>query len=116
MSIWVTGAFLGFHRYDKAPDDVSYLRDKHRHKFTWRAEIFVTPGNDRELEFHQVQTAIRTWVMDVYLSKGAYQTLGSCETIALDISAFITENISGSGHIVTVSEDEECGSTYYREL
>jgi len=116
MSIYVTGSFNGFHRYTEAPEDVAYLRDKHRHLFTWKVEIFVNPTIDRHLEFHQVQNEIKRFVADNWISTGAYQTLGSCESMALELSAFVTENIVPTPHTITVSEDNECGSTYYREL
>jgi hypothetical protein len=112
MSIWVTGSFTAFHHYPGAPDDVSYLREPHRHKFYWRAEIFINPAVDRELEFHQVQRTINE-KLPLCINKS---DAGSCEMMAKAISKVITEHITLSGRIITVSEDNECGSTYYHYL
>ena len=52
--IWVTFSKTGMHRYPEAPEDVSYLRHPHRHKFLFKATVTVE-HDDREIEFHQMQ-------------------------------------------------------------
>lgn len=110
MSIWVTGSFVAFHRYPTAPEDVKYLGHTHRHKFYWRAEIFINPAIDRELEFHQVQTTINS-----HLNVNKCDA-GSCEMMAKMISGIIRQYVGLHDHSITVSEDNECGSTYYYNL
>lgn len=111
MSIWVTGSFIGYHRYPDAPDDVQYLRNLHRHIFNWKAEIFVSPSKDRQLEFHQVQGTI----VGAIAFHVNFTNTGSCETIAKAISDIIWTSVGHFDHTTTVDEDEECGSTYYFE-
>lgn len=108
MSVWVTGSFIGWHKWLQAPDEVSYLRYPHRHKFNWKAEVFVNPNKDRALEFHLVQQAICT-----PLNKLDVSDSGSCESIAKAISDVIWKYIGHYDHTVTVDEDGEVGATYY---
>jgi hypothetical protein len=61
--IIVTWEFEGFHSWIKAPDDVAFLRDRHRHLFKCKAEIEVLHG-DRELEFFQVKRFLQSFSMD----------------------------------------------------
>lgn len=46
--------FRTLHKYENAPESVSFLRNIHRHKFEVEVKISVT-HNDRELEFIIVQ-------------------------------------------------------------
>ena len=109
MSIWVTGRFEGYHQYPDAPDDVSYLKSLHRHIFNWKAEIFVNPKKDRELEFHQVQGIISGGIP----FNINFTNTGSCESIANAISDIIWKHVGRYDHTITVDEDGECGATYY---
>jgi len=110
VSIWVTGSIVGWHKWKEAPPEVGYLRNLHRHKFNWRAEVFVSPNKDRQLEFHLVQQAIahHANAMDNF-------NFGSCESIANAISDIIWKHVGHFNHNVTVDEDNECGATYYFE-
>jgi len=115
MSIWVTGSFIGWHQWKEAPNEVGYLRNDHRHKFNWRAEIFVSPRKDRQLEFHMVQQAIAGGIIDfLKIDQHVFNT-GSCESIAQAISDLVWKHIGHYDHTITVDEDGECGSTYYFE-
>lgn len=111
MSIWVTGSYTAFHRYPEAPSDVEYLKAPHRHKFYWRAEIYISPTVDRELEFHQVQKKINDQLPHSINKLDA----GSCESMARAISRIITKHVTLAPRSITVSEDNECGSTYFCE-
>ena len=33
MTLWVTTQLEGFHKWEQAPDEVAYLRERHRHMF-----------------------------------------------------------------------------------
>lgn len=48
--VFCTTQFEGFHSWPDAPENVSYLRDRHRHIFHVRAETIVD-HNDRQIEF-----------------------------------------------------------------
>lgn len=74
--IIVTYQCDGFHRWAAAPDDVAFLRNKHRHLFKVRVGIPVT-HNDRDREFFME----RDKVMDILLNH-QWNDAGSCEMIA----------------------------------
>ena len=109
MSIWVTGAFVGWHNYPEAPEDVGYLQFPHRHKFNWKVEIFTKVGIDRELEFHLTQLMITNYL----IRSINVQSTGSCEMIAQLISTIVLDHIGHYDHTITVDEDGECGACYY---
>lgn len=48
--VFSTIRFEGFHRWPNAPDEVAFLRDRHRHIFHVRAEVEVH-HDDRDVEF-----------------------------------------------------------------
>ena len=48
--IWITTSMEGFHAYPDAPDEVAFLRNRHRHLFHFRVYIEVF-HDDREIEF-----------------------------------------------------------------
>jgi hypothetical protein len=106
--IWVTFARPGIHCHPKAPEDVSYRRQPHRHLFKFKVGIQVH-HDDREIEFHM----FLNWITSQY-DKGTLQLdHKSCEMIAQDIiSALIVKyDCSNRSLLVTVSEDDECGAT-----
>lgn len=57
VTIFITTAFVGFHRWSGAPRSVDYLRSRHRHVFHVRAETRVT-HNDRDIEFIQFKDQV----------------------------------------------------------
>lgn len=48
--VFATTRFEGFHRWPDAPEEVAFLRDRHRHVFHVRAEVPVR-HDDRDVEF-----------------------------------------------------------------
>ena len=112
--IWVTFDKVGFHKYPDAPDEVAYLRDRHRHVFKFRVTVEVT-HNDREIEFHM----LKNWLMSLYDSKALEVDYKSCEMLAEDLLSKISSKygvLAGTGNnavremSVEVSEDGECGA------
>jgi len=61
--IIVTTEWVGFHSWDDAPDEVSFLRNKHRHKFNCRVALPVS-HNDRDKEFFMVKRGLDEFVAD----------------------------------------------------
>lgn len=103
-SIFVTTTFVGFHRWLNAPDQVSFLRNFHRHIFHVRVEFPVT-HDDRDLEFFIVKTKLDQYIATVIRRDDA----GSCETIAQTIfDGFWMGAIRPT--LVEVSEDSENGA------
>lgn len=104
-SICVTTQFVGFHKWDKAPKIVSWLRNFHRHIFYVKA-YFEVSHNDRDLEFFMVQRAL-----DKFMAKNIYLAdVGSCESVA----ETILEEFKPQAYKVEVWEDKENGAIIER--
>lgn len=78
----------GIHRWKKCPiEEVSYLRNYHRHTFFIIAECFVS-HNDRDIEFIELSHKIKDYLHKKYFSK-QYQCLffddNSCEMVANEL-------------------------------
>ncbi len=99
--IVVTGTFVGFHKWPEAPDEVSYLRELHRHLFTYKV-YFPVSHNDRELEFHIQKEKVAKHIYDIQGSQDVYKW--SCETWAETLLSFTAASR------VEIWEDGECGS------
>jgi hypothetical protein len=109
--VWVTFQRKGYHFYPDAPEDVGYLRDRHRHLFKFKVKIEVLHDN-REIEFHQFQNTIEGW----YDSGALELNHKSCEMMADDLYKLLVEEYScGTPRelCIEVSEDGECGSECY---
>lgn len=106
MFIKVKTQFEGFHRWDKAPKEVSFLRQTHRHLFYVTATIEVSHSN-RDIEYFMCQRYINL------LFKAMKKKLGvkaSCEQMASYIHSKLTKKYRGRFIRVEVSEDQENGS------
>lgn len=98
--ITVFNQFNGCHCYPMAPDEVSYLKNVHRHCFKVKTTISVT-HNDRELEFYMVQDEIDLFIKDNFLSGSM-----SCEMYAEQLVYFILDKYGSDREVsVEVSED-----------
>lgn len=106
--IWVTSEFEAFHRWDKAPSEVAFLRNLHRHLFKVRVEFKVT-HSDRDLEFFIVKKKLSDYIFNflVPLSRGEQSM--SCEMFAENIFTFFKSNEYPVVE-VSVSEDGENGA------
>lgn len=103
--VWISTAFQAWHRWKDAPDDVSFLRDFHRHLFHVKVGVEVNHG-DREVEFFTFKRRVEDYIHKVYADQPRLEV--SCEMIAADLlKAF-------SAQEVTVSEDGENGATVTR--
>ena len=99
------------HRYEQAPEEVSFLREWHRHMLHIETEIEVT-HDDRELEFIMVKDYIDQCLDHMinleYVEK-------SCEMVAKEIIAKLVERYGERAIECTVWEDNENGGrVYYR--
>ncbi len=102
--IYIKTQFEGFHRWKDAPNEVSFLRNKHRHIFYVVVYIPVE-HNDREIEFILFKREIEEFINN-NINK---QDVGSCEMIAEKIA--ININIKYNRPIlVDISEDNENGA------
>lgn len=111
IQIQVKNVFSGVHYYANAPEEVSFLRNPHRHQFVVRTTLEVF-NEDRELEFLLVKKAIYDYIMKEMGKDGSIDLGGhSCEWLALKIAQFIQFKYGCHRQIsVGVYEDDENGA------
>lgn len=113
-SVIVNVKQVGFHRWPDAPERRAYLRDKHRHVFTFRVEVGVL-HTDRDVEFHTLQDDITGWLADLYPWDGAAPPFGydfgtrSCEQLAVELEGKLREEGRYRVLSIEVWEDDENG-------
>ena len=78
MTVYITTQFPMFHRWAKAPEDVSVLREWHRHIFHVKAWKEVT-HDDRDIEFITLKTHINGYIARTFYNRRHHF---SCEMIA----------------------------------
>ncbi len=110
-TIYVTTSFQGFHCWPDAPEQVAFLRSKHRHIFNVRLEVEVKHG-DRDVEFFMLKEEL-----DNFLDKEIEKDLGpcSCEQLASSIIAYF-EKQRYSVYSCEVNEDNENGAIIRRRI
>ena len=101
--IWITTSFEGFHAYPDAPDEVSFLRNKHRHMFHFRVYIEVF-HDDREIEFFMFKKDVEKMINFISINNK------SCEMISDGLHHAIKANYPNRDITIEVSEDLENGS------
>ena len=105
----------GFHCYPQASvnhnNDVSFLEERHRHKFIIRARMPVNDMN-REQEFFLVQANIIRLLSKDYDVSTLGMEFGSdsCEMIAENIAFKLTQEYELPRATVSVHEDDENGA------
>lgn len=102
-------AVQGFHKWEGAPEQLSYLAQRHRHIFEIRAQFMVF-NNDRQIELISKQDEIKKYLLDKYGNKdGACEFGGmACEHIAEEIIDVF------DAHSVEVLEDGYGGACLVR--
>ena len=109
-SIFVTFQQEGIHCYPAAKDisGVEFLQYPHRHVFHFKVEIEVF-HDEREIEF----ILFKREMQSLYDQKILNLQSKSCETIAQDLLDHLQKNNKYCCRdiIITVSEDNENGST-----
>ena len=106
-SVWVTAEFIGFHQWNNAPQEVSFLRNLHRHVFKVKAQVAVS-HSDRDVEFFILQRDLKE-VLSLLRAKLSMDSGMSCEMMAEGIITSLQER----GYVVEqveVSEDGENGA------
>jgi len=97
--------FEAYHFWKKAPKEVKFLRNPHRHIFGVRLFIEVSE-KDRELEFFMVQRVLKKFCDRNYKGKTFSK---SCEMIASEIKKYINRKYKKCCS-VAVYEDKENGA------
>ena len=106
--IWVTFQKEGIHQYPDAPAGVEFLRYPHRHIFHFKVQLEVF-HNDRDVEF----ILFKRQLEKLYVSEALTLLHKSCEMISDELALTIQTLYPGRDLIITISEDNENGSTCY---
>ena len=101
--IWITTSFEGYHSYPDAPEEVSFLRNKHRHMFHFRIYIEVF-HDDREIEFFMFKKDVEGMIRYISINNK------SCEMISDELHSAIKAKYPNRTMMIEVSEDLENGS------
>ena len=105
--IKVRTSFIKMHHWLDAPDEVSFLRNTHRHVFNVIATIPVN-HDDRELEYFMVVNNIDDTINRLLLPD--WKETESCEMIAEMIATRLSIIYDRDNITVEVNEDGENGS------
>jgi len=99
--------YEGFHKWENAPEEVSYLRARHRHLFYYEVYIEVF-HDDRDIEF----ISFGNWLKDEILKAAGSEVGGkSCEMLAKETIEIIRKKYGKKREIqVKLFEDNENGS------
>lgn len=106
--IHVSFQLEGIHTYYDAPEEVSFLRNPHRHMFHFSVWLEVF-HNERDIEFIMFKREL-----EHLYTHGANYTLQlnnlSCENLAEELIDYIKLQYPNRNCIVEVSEDGENGA------
>lgn len=106
--IWITAQKEAFHKYPEAPEEVSFLRNEHRHIFHFKVSIQVE-HNDRDIEF----ILFKRFVEKILDDMGDDLNYNSCEMMADYLHDEIVKDYEGRDMCIEVSEDKENGVNMY---
>lgn len=108
--IWSIVRFqkIGFHKYPDAPEEVAYLRNKHRHIFF--VEVWVEQKhNERDVEYHILKNQCLKMWDKLFPDPNMGST--SCETMATNLWYELEPFFHSERQLkVSVFEDNECGA------
>lgn len=106
VEVYCSGSWVGFHRWPNASGWSSFLSERHRHRFYWKA-WFAVDHLDRQIEFCEMQHKI-TMLINAQSSAAEVESW-SCEQWA----SFIMDEVGA--RCVEVSEDQENGAVVMQE-
>lgn len=109
--IYIQTQFAGYHRWDAAPNEVAFLRNRHRHIFHVKVSVPVR-HNDRDIEFFMMKKVVDNFILNV-IDPDNCQDVGSCEMLCERIADYVHRHYEYNwDEIVTVevSEDRENGA------
>ena len=107
MEIYCSTQFEGFHSWDGAPDEVAFLRDRHRHTFHVTLWMEVD-HDDRDVEFILLKRELEAYIADELQDENY-----SCEQYARAIRDEFEARYDNRCR-VEVSEDGENGAVTAR--
>ena len=105
--VYVQTRVENYHSWPEAPDDVAFLRNKHRHEFHFKLSIGVEA--DREIEFFQ----LKRWLKKLLYTYKSDWADKSCEMISSWLEKQIRNKFGYDRKLrIEISEDGENGSYY----
>lgn len=106
--VWVTTQKEMLHSYPKAPEEVKFLRNIHRHLFKFK--VYLQVYNDsRDVEFILFKRNVDSYLNELNKCLGTK----SCEMICRMLAGYIRLDYSDRDIKIEVSEDGENGSEYF---
>lgn len=112
-SITAKTSYEGIHCWPEAPEEVSYLRNPHRHIFNIEVQVEVY-SDDRDIEFITLKHRIDDWLNLQFDENGVWQ-MGrlSCEQVAEMVIDLVQEKLNDKERVIScyVDEDGENGAT-----
>lgn len=109
IQVFCRTQFIGYHRWENAPDEVAFLRSNHRHVFHVKIVCRVKHG-DRDVEFIMLKREVDNYIL-LHFQEQTFTK--SCEMIAAEIMDYLCS----AGYMPIfgeVSEDGENGGTIHR--
>ncbi len=101
---------IGFHKWVNAPEEVKFLRDRHRHEFHIKVTVYVK-HDDRDVEFITLKLAVDEYMRPLNPRQLFMDFQGkSCEMIATDLKDALEQINNYHVHSIEVSEDGENGA------
>lgn len=102
----ITTTFEDLHQYIKAPEDVSFLRNLHRHVF--HVTVYIQQfHDDRDIEF----IIFKRWLDRIIQSKVVkIKSSKSCEMMARELNEQIRRKYGERKIRIEISEDGENGA------
>lgn len=97
---------IGFHRYPKAPQKVSFLKNRHRHIFHIKIHYSVSHAN-REKEIFMMADQVIDYLYEAYGNPCEFGNM-SCEHIAKEVLEFSKDD---GAYKVEVLEDGQGGAS-----
>ena len=107
-TVFVTTHFTGFHHWPEAPEEVAFLRNRHRHVFGVKVEV-QTDHSDRDVEFFILKKSVDDSIQNVVLPTLEEQPSRSCEMMAHQLYHLL-QNLGYIVKSVEVNEDGENGA------
>jgi hypothetical protein len=108
-SIYVKTHFIGFHHWPGAPQEVSFLRNLHRHIFNVRVAVWVDHSN-RDVEFFILKNKVTTIIGAKLLPLLVSTPSMSCEMMAEFLLDCLRKTETYKVRSVEVNEDGENGA------
>lgn len=108
--VMIKTQFEGFHRWEDAPNNVAFLRNRHRHIFYVEVRLSVEEL-DREVEIILLKKHINE-ALEFFKVKADIEGW-SCEKIASELAQKLLDDYDSNEVEVTVLEDNENGGGVY---